>query len=131
MTASCSPSLVLNSDTPSSFGNGKTPLCGISYPSSSPLSDIETCCDGPVQVYNGCLQYCFVQGDPLDFHACAEEQVAHDGPLASKCNFVEARETKQEIGRTKENSAAGRKGVASWLVVVRAVAVSVGVLSLS
>lgn len=108
--------MVLSSDTPSSFDNNGTQLCGVSYPSAKPLSSLQNCCDGPVQMYNGCLQYCFVQGDPLDFRDCAAGKVEHDGPLASKCNFAgTSAGVKQEIGRTKENAgSAGRGGRVKW-----------------
>ena len=71
--ANCSSTYVPSSDYPSGWSSNKTFLCGLPYPAQeTPLANLSNCCASPIQVVNGCFQYCEPTANTV-FPACIQE----------------------------------------------------------
>ena len=74
--------MAMDDDMPPDFITNHTTLCGISYPTT--LNNLTHCCKGPVQVDNGCFQYC-AAGDTDIFADCVWKRL-NDTSFAIACN---------------------------------------------
>jgi len=81
-SANCNPTMAMDDDMPPNFMSNHTTLCGISYPTT--LNNFTHCCKGPVQVDNGCFQYCEA-GDTDIFADCVWDSL-NDTTFAIACN---------------------------------------------
>lgn len=68
-TANCPPTQVDPSDFPPNFRSNNPWLCGTPIPQDTRLTNLSSCCTGPVQVSNSCFQYCPVQSQ-IVFRGC-------------------------------------------------------------
>lgn len=78
-------------------------LCGLSWPSDQPWTNMSSCCAGEVKVSNGCWQYCEPLGSRLEFHSCAFASIANVSGGGTDCNGI-------------ERNAAGRTGAEGGVV---------------
>lgn len=103
-----------NMDLPpeSEWDDASTELCGISWPSQQPWTNMSNCCASEVRVSNGCWQYCEPSAS-VDFLTCALESVnATEG--GSRCNGVERNAAARGMGL--EGAVVGWLGLL-WVVV--------------
>ncbi|RMY69099.1 hypothetical protein D0863_06678 [Hortaea werneckii] len=84
--SNCDPNSVQTIDLPSGWDNNNTRLCGISWPSETPYSNLSACCSGPLEVSNGCFQYCPTDDPSSAFLRCAVDRIANFSTGGSFCN---------------------------------------------
>ncbi|GAB1730755.1 hypothetical protein NU195Hw_g52t1 [Hortaea werneckii] len=82
--SNCHPDSLRLQDLPNGWRDNETRLCGISWPSATPFTNLSACCVGPVQVSNGCWQYCAT--NLSDFINCAYDQISNFSVGGSFCN---------------------------------------------
>lgn len=83
--ATCPANTVAESDRPANFKKNSTLLCGMSWPQDTPFTNFSSCCAGPVQVNNGCFQYC-TPSNGSTFSSCLVRHVNYSGALDIVCN---------------------------------------------
>ncbi|GAB1733535.1 hypothetical protein NU195Hw_g2190t1 [Hortaea werneckii] len=84
--SNCDPNSVQTIDLPSGWDNNDTRLCGISWPSETPYTNLSACCSGPLEVSNGCFQYCPTDDPGYAFLRCAVDHIANVSNGGSLCN---------------------------------------------
>ncbi len=58
--------------------------CGFSYPQAQ-LTNMTSCCSGPISVYDGCFHFCDAE-DALSFNDCVGRNVFTEGGFGTLCN---------------------------------------------
>lgn len=81
----CRPDRSYNDDVPTGWEANKTAMCGVSWPSETPFTQIYECCSGPVEAYNACFQYCATDLTNTLFSYCAKKQM-NIKQLGVRCN---------------------------------------------
>ena len=82
----CRPDRIYVSDVPDDFKYNKTAMCGLSFPSETPWTNMSSCCTGPVQVYHECFQYCTTDEQYNLFGHCIMRDTDLEPPLLTTCN---------------------------------------------
>ncbi|RMZ10363.1 hypothetical protein D0860_03859 [Hortaea werneckii] len=116
--SNCDPNSLQTIDLPPGWNNNNTRLCGISWPSETLYSNLSACCTGPLQVSNGCWQYCPTNQTNFEFLSCAVDHIANVSNAGSSCN----RERNAAAGGGMVMPGLGHWVglVALWVVVARA-----------
>ena len=83
-------------DYPTGFSDSTTALCGIPHPEYI-LTDLSACCDGPVEISNGCFQYCETSLDVITFAQCASVTVDLDPHFITTCNKAASRKPVEHV----------------------------------
>ena len=74
---------------PAGFMSNTIPFCGMNWAQRTPLTNLSTCCSGPVMVAHDCFQYCRPKEDNQDLFTDCMNQTLHlpKGPFyATLCN---------------------------------------------
>ena len=67
----CKPDRFSPGDLPEGWRTSSESMCGVTWPSETPLEAISECCSGPVQVSKGCFHYCATDFEDGAFSLCA------------------------------------------------------------
>ena len=83
----CMPNSSWNDDLPPGFATNSTPLCGITWPQGTPLTNISDCCspNSSVEVSHACFHYCQTDLEPVWFLHCAAKRVSEEH-IGARCN---------------------------------------------
>ncbi|KAI7509912.1 hypothetical protein D0861_03377 [Hortaea werneckii] len=85
--SNCDPNSLQPIDLPSGWNDNSTRLCGISWPSETPYTNLSACCSGgPLEVSSGCWQYCPTDLSNSAFLRCAVEHIGNVTNGGSSCN---------------------------------------------
>jgi len=85
----CPANVAARADYPAGFMDNPRAPCGIPHPEQI-LSNLSGCCDGPVEISNGCFQYCQTGLDMISFAECVRVTVAIDPHFITTCNKTAA-----------------------------------------
>ncbi|RMY06069.1 hypothetical protein D0868_06062 [Hortaea werneckii] len=117
--SNCNPNSMQPIDLPSGWNNNDTRLCGISWPSETPYSNLSACCSGALEVSNGCWQYCPTDQPNFVFLSCAVDHIANISVGGGTCN----RHLNAAVGAGTAVPGLGQWVglMALWMVVVKLV----------
>lgn len=71
----CKPDHSYGFDIPTGWKENSTAMCGVTWPSETPFTEISECCTGPVQVSNACFHYCQTDLPDHVFLKCAHKHM--------------------------------------------------------
>lgn len=84
----CRSDRVYEIDIPDDFKHNETAMCGLSFPSDTPWTNLSACCTGPVRVYNECFQYCASDKALHLFGDCVLVNTELETPILTTCNMA-------------------------------------------